>query len=232
MDSLLPYFIGILLAIGIYFDLDRIKKKAIQRSNLLKHGTKFDGYIISVARKNQVIDADELDDISFLGSKKENITGYYNRGKYPVPVEEAGDSRVKISFLHPETGLHTVIRTILEKRDCRNSRIYRISQPNAMRFNNIGFIIWNHDRRVFSAYKEEVNLRNINDEDKKILLREAKQAKKAHYDKYYALLPIDGEGYNYIIPSVKVQGYYLDGDFLFIQRTNDLLLEDWTKDLE
>jgi hypothetical protein len=227
MNSLPAYFLFAMFIGAILLDLDRAGKRAIERIDLIKDGVKFDGYIIGVARSKQIIDAEELDDDAFSGSKKENITGSYSRGS----AEEAGDSRVKISFLHPDTGLHTVTRTILRKRDCRDSRIYRISHPYLIRFNNIGFIIWNHDRKLFSAYKEEVNSRNISDEDKKILLREAKQAKKAHYDKYYALLPEDGERYNYIIPSVKVQGYYLDGNFLFIQRTNKPVLEDWTKDL-
>ena len=213
-------------AAAFAWDAYHIHKSVSHRKKLLSQGTPFEGEVIGVARKNRVIAAEGLSSKAFVGSEKENITGKYGQDK----VEDYGESRVKISFIHPETGLPTTIRTVLRRSDCGDSRIRRISHPKA-NLKRKERVIRTHNRQLLTRYRKNVETRPLSKQEKQVLIREAKHAQETYYDKYYGILREDMEGYTVLVPSIAIQGYYRDGDYLFIQKTNTPILEDWTANL-
>lgn len=223
MDNIVLKVVIAVIIIAIITSFIKSKKRNAKRNNSLTNGMKFEAHIIGVAHPNTVIDVNDALKNStshVLGVKMVDVT-------HGNAVEDRGGARVKISYIDPVTNYPTTVHRVLSSENYRDNRIFQIARPHITNLNKASIASWKYNQKLFASYRQNVNDRNIPEEEKKQLIKEAMQAMSVQYERP----PQDNEGYTILNPPVPAEGYRLVDEIVFIQKTNTPILHDWTQGL-
>lgn len=184
-------------------------KEAVQRLDFIVNGTSFEAQIIGAKLHEE--NTPETDTLQ--GAK----------------AEEKGKIRVKINYTHPFIGQQVTVECVLSKSEYKDDRLIKIGNPEQA--TDVKFIThMNHNhlkqnKKKYDSYKHEVTSRKLSAAEKDFLLEEASIAMSTE-----DVTSMDSEGYTVLMPPVKAEGYLLDCEVIFIQKTNHTCFHEWVEE--
>lgn len=220
-NILVAVVVIIILIIGTKVMRSVFKRKKNERT-ITENGTYFEAHIIGVAHPRAIlnIEGQPNQTAEILGFEMTN-TSQANRH------ENMDRIRVKIQYNDPFTRQPRTIHHVFGKLEYEDDRLIKVGNPGLLTLGSKSIAYMKHNKKLYETYVRDVQARNITKEEKKHLIREAMIAMNNQNDECTK----DHEGYNILNPPVMAEGYILDGEIHFIQKTNTPIFHDWTKGL-
>lgn len=183
-------------------------KDVKQRLEFIVDGTEFEAQIVGAASYDTILNIEPP--------------------STPQPGEQ-GMIRVKINYTHPFTRQQMTAHKTLRKADYKDDRLIRIANPEQTADSKlIAHMNHNHvkqNKKLYEHYKHEINARKISADEKAELLNEAFLRMTAEESS-----GTDSEGYTQLTPPVIAEGYLLNCEVIFIQKTNHTCFQEWIED--
>lgn len=223
MDNIIILGTVVILIIGIIFAAIRAAKRRTERSEVVQEGTRFDAQIIGVAHPDTILNivGQPNRTLNMLGVEWTDVT-------QAERAENYGQIRVKIKFTHPYTQTEHTVHHVLDRPDYKDDRLIKTGNPGTLTLGSASMAYLKHNKKLFNTYVENVKNRDISNDEKKQLIKDAMLMMNNQNLEWTT----DDEGYNILNPPVMADGYELDGNLTFIQRTNSPVFTDWTKNLK
>jgi hypothetical protein len=218
-NTILITLVIVIIIIAIVIATAKAIKRRQRRTEFVTQGTQFEAHIVGVAHPERILNIEGQPNhtINVLGTEWTDVTAAER-------AESRHRIRVKISYVHPFTRQQTIVHRILDKEDYTDDRLIKVGNPGTLTLGSKSIAYMKHNKKLYETYVQGVNARNISPEEKKHLIREAMLAMNNQNDEWTT----DHEGYNVLTPPVIAEGYLLNDDLTFIQKTNTPIFQDWT----
>lgn len=214
--------IVVILIIGTKVMVSVAKRKKKEQT-IVDNGVSFEAQIIGVAHPRAIlnIEGQPNSTTEFLGMEVTNTS-------QAARHEHMNRIRVKIRYIDPFTRQPLIVHHVFNKFEYNDDRLIKVGNPGQLTLGAKSMAYMKHNKELYGKYVKDVQARNLSREEEKRLLRNAALAMNNQNDQDTK----DAEGYNILTPPVMAEGYELNGEIHFVQKTNTPLFNDWTKGLE
>lgn len=221
-NMLVIVVVVIILIIGTKIMVSVAKQKK-KNQIIIDNGTHFEAQIIGVAHpdRNLTLEGQPNRTVTLLGFDMADSTSAARH-------ENMHRIRVKIKYIDPHTNQTITVHHVLNKTEYEDDRLIKVGNPGLLTLGSKSIAYMKHNKKLYETYVHDVKSRNLSKEEEKHLIREAILAMNNQNDEAV----LDSEGYNVLTPPVIAEGYELNGEIHFIQRTNNPIFQDWTKKLK
>lgn len=220
-NILIPIVVIIILIMGIKI-MRSVSKRKKREQTIADNGTKFEAHIIGVAHPRAIlnIDGQPNQTTEIFGMEFTN-TSQANRH------ENMDRIRVKIQYIDPFTRESITVHHVFNRFEYEDDRLIKVGNPGMLTLGSKSIAYMKHNKKLYETYVRGVQARNLTKDEQKQLIQTAALAMNNQNNQDAK----DHEGYNVLTPPVIAEGYKLDGEIHFTQKTNTPIFNDWTQGL-